>query len=174
MWQGDGTIKDTLHRSNCGPYGFAWPSADGLQLFAEINRMAKQNARALAWRIIRWARHSCNVAEIIYRSDAIKLHVDLFANARASSRAATRGRTTKVRAASGSSATLPSCTGVGCCGRARRRRAYPSQGRCAKPVGVSPRDVSLVGGATARVKRLTIAGDGPTLIVALEKITEPR
>jgi len=49
------------------------------------------------------------VSDIIYRSDAIKLHIDLFANARASSRAATRGRTTKVRAASGSSATLPSC-----------------------------------------------------------------
>jgi len=49
------------------------------------------------------------VADIIYRSDAIKLHIDLFANARASSGAATRGRTTKVRAASGSSATLPSC-----------------------------------------------------------------
>lgn len=49
------------------------------------------------------------VSDIIYRSDAIKLHIDLFANARASSQAATRGRTTKVRAASGSSATLPSC-----------------------------------------------------------------
>ena len=33
----------------------------------------------------------------------------------------------------------------------------------AKALGVPPRDVALVAGATARIKRLTIAGDGPTL-----------
>ena len=40
----------------------------------------------------------------------------------------------------------------------------------AKAAGVPPRDVALTAGATARIKRLTIAGDGPTLIAALEKI----
>jgi uncharacterized protein YggU (UPF0235/DUF167 family) len=40
----------------------------------------------------------------------------------------------------------------------------------ARSVGVPPRDVALVSGATARVKRLTIAGHGPTLSAALEKI----
>jgi len=40
----------------------------------------------------------------------------------------------------------------------------------AKAAGVPPRDVALVAGAGARIKRLSIAGDGPTLIAALEKI----
>ena len=40
----------------------------------------------------------------------------------------------------------------------------------AKSLAVPPRDVSLVAGATARIKRLSIAGHGPTLIAALEKI----
>jgi uncharacterized protein len=44
----------------------------------------------------------------------------------------------------------------------------------AKAVGVQPRDVSLVAGATARIKRLNISGDGPTLVAALEKIAAPR
>jgi len=44
----------------------------------------------------------------------------------------------------------------------------------AKAVGVPPRDVSLVAGATARIKRLNISGDGPTLVAALEKIAAPR
>ena len=35
--------------------------------------------------------------------------------------------------------------------------------------GVPPRDVSLVSGATARIKRLMVAGHGPTLAAALEK-----
>ena len=35
---------------------------------------------------------------------------------------------------------------------------------------VPSRDVSLVAGATSRIKRLAIAGHGPTLIAALEKI----
>ena len=59
-----------------------------------------------------------------------------------------------------------------------RVRAAPSVGRAnaalvrllAKAVGVPPRDVALSAGATARIKRLTITGDGPTLIAALEKI----
>lgn len=63
-----------------------------------------------------------------------------------------------------------------------RVRAVPSEGEAnaalcgliAKAVGVPPRDVSLVAGATARVKRLAIAGDGPTLIAALEKIAVTR
>src|SRR5215470_694316 len=41
----------------------------------------------------------------------------------------------------------------------------------ARAVGVPARDVALVGGTTARIKRLTIAGHGPTLAAALEKAT---
>jgi len=44
----------------------------------------------------------------------------------------------------------------------------------ARAVGVPPRDVSLIAGATARIKRLNISGDGPTLVAALEKIATPR
>ena len=63
-----------------------------------------------------------------------------------------------------------------------RVRAAPSEGEAnaalikliARAVGVPPRDVSLVAGATARIKRLNISGDGPTLVAALEKITAPR
>ena len=59
-----------------------------------------------------------------------------------------------------------------------RVAAPPSEGEAndalcrliAKAMGVPPRDVALVAGASARIKRLTIAGDGPTLIAALEKI----
>ena len=40
----------------------------------------------------------------------------------------------------------------------------------ARTVAVPPRDVTLLAGATARIKRLTIAGHGPTLAAALEKI----
>ena len=43
-------------------------------------------------------------------------------------------------------------------------------GLLARSAGVPPRDVTLVSGATARIKRLTIAGHGPTLAAALEKI----
>ena len=61
-----------------------------------------------------------------------------------------------------------------------RVRAAPSEGEAnealcrliAKRIGVPPRDVALVAGATARIKRLTISGDGPTLMAALEKIVE--
>jgi len=63
-----------------------------------------------------------------------------------------------------------------------RVRAAPSEGEAnaalikliARAVGVPPRDVSLVAGATARIKRLNISGDGPTLVAALEKITASR
>ena len=59
-----------------------------------------------------------------------------------------------------------------------RVAAPPSEGEAndalcrliAKAMGVPPRDVALVAGASARIKRLTIAGDGPTLIAALEKL----
>ena len=44
----------------------------------------------------------------------------------------------------------------------------------AKAVGVPPRDIALVSGATGRLKRLLISGDGPTLLAALEKIVPPR
>ena len=63
-----------------------------------------------------------------------------------------------------------------------RVRALPADGEAnealirliAKAVGVPPRDVALVAGATARLKRLAIAGHGPTVIAALEKIAIPR
>ena len=59
-----------------------------------------------------------------------------------------------------------------------RVRAAPSEGEAnaalikliATAVGVPPRDVSLVAGFTARIKRMNISGDGPTLVAALEKI----
>jgi uncharacterized protein YggU (UPF0235/DUF167 family) len=63
-----------------------------------------------------------------------------------------------------------------------RVRAAPSEGEAnealcrliAKAVGVPPRDVTLVAGATARIKRLAIAGDGPALMAALEKTAASR
>jgi len=63
-----------------------------------------------------------------------------------------------------------------------RVRAAPSEGEAnaalikliAKAVGVPPRDVSLVAGATACIKRLVISGDGPSLVAALEKVVAPR
>jgi uncharacterized protein YggU (UPF0235/DUF167 family) len=63
-----------------------------------------------------------------------------------------------------------------------RVRAAPTEGEAnealcrliAKAVGVPPRDVALAAGATARIKRLTIAGDGPALMAALEKMCATR
>jgi uncharacterized protein len=63
-----------------------------------------------------------------------------------------------------------------------RVRALPMEGEAnsalirvlAKAMGVPSRDVALVAGATARLKRLAISGHGPTLIAALEKIAIPR
>jgi len=42
----------------------------------------------------------------------------------------------------------------------------------AKAAGVPRRDVSLVGGATSRIKRLVVAGHGPTLAAALGKAAQ--
>lgn len=63
-----------------------------------------------------------------------------------------------------------------------RVRAAPSEGEAnaaltrliAKAVGVPAHDVTMLAGMSARLKRLAIAGDGPTLIAALEKIVPPR
>ena len=65
---------------------------------------------------------------------------------------------------------------------AARVRALPADGDAneallrliSKAVGVPLRDVTLVAGATARLKRLAISGHGPTIIAALEKIAIPR
>jgi uncharacterized protein len=59
-----------------------------------------------------------------------------------------------------------------------RVRAAASEGEAnaalvrliARMLGVPPRDVALVAGATARIKRVRIAGDAATLAAALEKI----
>jgi uncharacterized protein YggU (UPF0235/DUF167 family) len=40
----------------------------------------------------------------------------------------------------------------------------------ARNAGVPPRGVALMSGASSRIKRLSIAGHGPTLAAALEKI----
>jgi hypothetical protein len=42
----------------------------------------------------------------------------------------------------------------------------------ARSLGVAPRDVSLVAGATARLKRLKIAGQGAALAATLADIVE--
>ncbi len=63
-----------------------------------------------------------------------------------------------------------------------RVRAAPSEGEAndalcrliAKTMGVPPRDVTLAAGATARIKRLMVSGDGPTLIATLETICASR
>jgi uncharacterized protein len=59
-----------------------------------------------------------------------------------------------------------------------RVRAAPSDGEAnaalvrlmAKALGVAPRQVTLVAGATARIKRLEVAGAGPALAAALAGI----
>lgn len=59
-----------------------------------------------------------------------------------------------------------------------RVRAAPSEGEAntalirliAKALHIPPRDVTLAGGATSRVKRLAVSGDGPSLVAALEKL----
>ena len=63
-----------------------------------------------------------------------------------------------------------------------RVAAPPSEGEAndalirliAKALGVPPRDVALAAGATARVKRLTVAGEPARLISALEKLAAVR
>ncbi|HVZ51131.1 MAG TPA: DUF167 family protein [Pseudolabrys sp.] len=63
-----------------------------------------------------------------------------------------------------------------------RVRAAPSEGEAndalcrlvAKTLGVPPRDVELTAGATSRIKRLTVSGDGPTLMAKLQKAIAAR
>lgn len=63
-----------------------------------------------------------------------------------------------------------------------RVRAAPSEGEAndalirliAKTLGVARRDIALTAGVTARVKRLTITGDGPALAAKLETLTASR
>src|SRR3954464_3124006 len=63
-----------------------------------------------------------------------------------------------------------------------RVAAPPSEGAAndalirliAKAVGAPPRDVAVAAGATARIKRLAIAGAAGSLIAALEKIAAAR
>jgi uncharacterized protein (TIGR00251 family) len=63
-----------------------------------------------------------------------------------------------------------------------RVRAIPSEGEAnaalgrtlAKALGVPPRNVAIVGGATSRIKRVKILGDGAMLGTALEKIARTR
>ena len=63
-----------------------------------------------------------------------------------------------------------------------RVRAAPTEGEAnealrrliASVLGVAVRDVTLAAGATSRVKRLAIAGDGPALAAALEKTSATR
>jgi uncharacterized protein YggU (UPF0235/DUF167 family) len=58
-----------------------------------------------------------------------------------------------------------------------RVRAAASEGEAnaalisllARAAGVPPRDVDLISGASSRIKRLSVAGHGPTLAEALEK-----
>jgi uncharacterized protein (TIGR00251 family) len=40
----------------------------------------------------------------------------------------------------------------------------------ARALGVAPRNVALAAGATARIKRLTVAGEGAAIVATLEKI----
>ena len=59
-----------------------------------------------------------------------------------------------------------------------RVRAAASEGEAnaalvnliAKTIGVAPREVELVAGATSRIKRIKIAGNGTVLAATLEKI----
>jgi len=59
-----------------------------------------------------------------------------------------------------------------------RVRAAPREGEAnealcrliARSLSVAPRHVTLASGATSRIKRLTVSGDGAALIAALEKL----
>jgi uncharacterized protein (TIGR00251 family) len=59
-----------------------------------------------------------------------------------------------------------------------RVRAAPADGEAnaalgsvlAKTLGVPPRDVTIVGGATSRIKRVKVVGDAARLSAALEKV----
>ena len=60
-----------------------------------------------------------------------------------------------------------------------RVRAAPSEGAAnaalvrliADALDVAPRDISVVAGATARIKRIRIAGDGKALAASLDRLT---
>jgi uncharacterized protein YggU (UPF0235/DUF167 family) len=72
--------------------------------------------------------------------------------------------------------------GDGQCVLKARVRAAPAEGEAnvalmelvAQALSVPPRSVTLVTGASSRIKRLAIAGDGPTLAATLEKLTQVR
>jgi uncharacterized protein len=59
-----------------------------------------------------------------------------------------------------------------------RVRAAPSEGEAnsalirlfARALDIAPKQVTLAAGASARIKRLAIAGDGAALAAALEKV----
>jgi uncharacterized protein len=59
-----------------------------------------------------------------------------------------------------------------------RVRAAPSEGEAnaalvtlmARTLGIASRDVGLVAGATARLKRVRITGDAAAIVAALEKV----
>jgi uncharacterized protein YggU (UPF0235/DUF167 family) len=61
-----------------------------------------------------------------------------------------------------------------------RVRAAPHDGEAngalarllARTLGVAPREIALVGGATSRIKRLLIRGDARAVAAALEHIAE--
>ena len=63
-----------------------------------------------------------------------------------------------------------------------RVRAAPSEGEAnaalvrliAKAIDVPGRSIAVIGGATARVKRIAIEGDAAALIARLEKLTAAR
>ena len=63
-----------------------------------------------------------------------------------------------------------------------RVRAAPSEGAAnaalikliAAALDTAPRNVSLATGATARIKRIKIAGDGAALAATLDRIIEPK
>jgi len=63
-----------------------------------------------------------------------------------------------------------------------RVRVAPSDGEAnaalvrllARSLGIAPRQVNLVAGATARLKRVKIAGAGPALAAALAQIVEAK
>jgi uncharacterized protein len=44
----------------------------------------------------------------------------------------------------------------------------------ARQFGVAPRNVTLVGGAASRIKRVLVEGDLSTVVTALERIREAR
>jgi uncharacterized protein (TIGR00251 family) len=70
----------------------------------------------------------------------------------------------------------------GRCALKVRVRAPASEGEAnsalirllARALVIAPREIALTGGATSRLKRLTIAGDGPSLAAALEKVVAMR